>query len=120
MHRAAAVAATAVVLAACRQREPARVEFEPVPASSGLRFRHELPGGALDNLPKSAMGGIALTDLDGDGRPDVFCVNGGWSDRLAGAPKPATTAHHRLFRNRGSMRFEDVSEYGDGDDDDEP
>jgi len=24
-----------------------------------------LPGGALDNLPKSAMGGIALTDLDG-------------------------------------------------------
>jgi enediyne biosynthesis protein E4 len=93
-----------------RDRGPARLEFAPVPASSGLRFRHELPGGRLDSLPKAAMGGFATVDLDGDGRADVFCVNGGWHERYALAPRPEKTARHRLFRNLGGMRFDDVTE----------
>src|SRR5262249_41176461 len=55
-------------------------KFAEVPETSGFTFRHELPDGTLDNLMKSAMGGVALIDYDGDGKIDVFCVNGGWSD----------------------------------------
>jgi hypothetical protein len=87
--------------------------FEDVPPeTSGLAFFHELPGGTLDNLMKSAMGGVALIDFDADGKVDVFCVNGGWDDLLAGkdALKPAQPAGCRLFRNLGGMRFEDVTQ----------
>ncbi|MCE9636884.1 MAG: CRTAC1 family protein [Planctomycetes bacterium] len=105
-----ALAAVGLALAACGPHELARVEFEVVPASSGLRFRHELPGGTLDNLAKSAMGGFAVIDYDGDGLADVFCVNGGWDDKLGGGgERPTKTAHHRLFHNLGGFRFEDVT-----------
>jgi enediyne biosynthesis protein E4 len=108
-----AVGAVAALAPACGPRRVhASIVFEPVlPQASGFTFRHELPGGQLDNLPKAAMGGVALLDYDGDGRVDVFCPNGGWRDGLAnGATKPAKVATARLYRNLGSMRFEDVTE----------
>jgi hypothetical protein len=115
--RAASAFAAAATVAACasscgRHVEPGSFRFQEVPEeSSGLTFRHELPGGVLDNLPKSAMGGIALIDYDGDGRVDVFCPNGGWDDRIAGiAGKPEKPARCRLYRNLGGMKYEDVTE----------
>jgi hypothetical protein len=86
--------------------------FEAVPGDrSGLDFRQELPGGVLDSSVKSAMGGVALIDYDGDGRVDVYFTNGGWDDRLGAlAVKPQTPARCRLYRNLGGMKFEDVTE----------
>jgi len=91
---------------------PGPPKFAEVPESSGFTFRHELPNGVLDSTMKSAMGGVALIDYDGDGKIDVFCVNGGWDDVLAGygAAKPAKVATCRLYRNLGGMKFEDVTE----------
>jgi len=95
-------------LTGCRRHEPfpARVRFAEVKESSGFRFRHELPGGRLDNLPKAAMGGLAVIDYDSDGLLDIYLVNGGWHDRLSGGIKPRSVAPNKLFRNLGNMRFE--------------
>ncbi|MCG3134709.1 MAG: hypothetical protein HMLKMBBP_02060 [Planctomycetes bacterium] len=109
-HAVIRTAALVLPLAACGPRPPGPVRFEPVPESSGLRFRHELPGGALDNLPKSAMGGFAVVDCDRDGDADILCVNGGWHPTLAGAPRPERPAKTRLLRNLGGMRFEDATD----------
>ena len=51
-------------------------------------FYQELTYGALGN-------GVAIGDIDGDGRPDVFLVS--------------KTDDCRLFRNLGAWRFEDVT-----------
>ena len=109
--------AVACALTACGgDPTPSIVRFEPVDDASGFRFRHELPGGRLDNLPKAAMGGLAVIDADGDGRFDLYFVNGGWHPSLAGVPRPAQPAPNRLLRNLGGLRFADVTE-GSGADD---
>jgi hypothetical protein len=51
-------------------------------------------------------GGVGLLDYDGDGRLDVYCVQGGPVVPQPGRPY----AGDRLFRNRGDGTFEDVSE----------
>jgi hypothetical protein len=109
---AGVVAACLLAVASCRAKAlPAHVVFADVPESSGFDFRHELPGGTLDNLPKSSMGGLALIDYDRDGKVDIYCVNGGWDDVLASSPrKPSTIAKSRLYRNLGGMRFQDVTD----------
>jgi hypothetical protein len=49
--------------------------------------------------------GVALFDYDGDGRLDVFLVNG---TTLEGFPRGQEPTHH-LYRNRGDGTFEDVT-----------
>ncbi|MGE4180732.1 MAG: CRTAC1 family protein [Limisphaerales bacterium] len=80
--------------------------FEEVGASSGVDFRHT--SGHRDRflMPEINTGGVALLDFDGDGLLDVFCVNGGFADPgLPGRPPG-----HRLYRNQGGWRFDDVTE----------
>jgi hypothetical protein len=113
VSRLALPAALLVVLAACGHGvEPGSFRFAEVPPeTSGLTFVHELPGGVLDNTVKSAMGGVALIDYDGDGKVDVFCTNCGWDERVGPRDaKPAKVPTCRLYRNLGGMRFEDVTE----------
>lgn len=51
---------------------------------------HEFNSGAIGT-------GVAIGDIDGDGRPDVFVVG--------------KTHPNRLFRNLGGFRFEDITEW---------
>ncbi len=102
--------ATLSATACQKTRSPTRLAFKQVPKSSGFDFRHELPGNRLDNLAKSAMGGVALLDYDSDGLLDIYCVSGGWCQRFANAQRPAAVAPNRLYRNLGEMKFEDVTE----------
>jgi len=87
------------------------IRFEDVTAASGIRFTHTFGGGAFDNIVKSVGGGIAVLDYDGDGRMDLYFVNGGYDADVTGAEKPAGAAPRAaLYRNRADGTFEDVTE----------
>jgi Tfp pilus assembly protein PilF len=76
------------------------VRFSDASASSGLAFRHGGPGGEPQGYDARALGsGIAVGDLDGDGRPDLVLVNTSADGKARAA----------IFRNRGDGRFEDVT-----------
>jgi hypothetical protein len=78
--------------------------FTNVVNGSGLSFIHHSGASGRFWLPEMESGGVGLLDYDGDGLLDVFCVDGGSLD----PDRPAAPAH-RLYRNLGQWRFEDVT-----------
>ena len=89
----------------------APVRFRDATASSGIRFVHGGPGGEAGQAMESGGGedgaraaarygsGVAVGDLDGDGRPDLVFANAS----ADGKARPA------LYRNLGDFRFEDIT-----------
>jgi tetratricopeptide (TPR) repeat protein len=73
--------------------------------AAGLRFVQDNGQTKRKLLPETMSGGVALLDYDGDGRLDVYLVQGG------AFPPPARPAESdRLYRNRGDATFEDVTD----------
>ena len=85
----------------------AGVRFVDRTEVSGLAgFQHRSGTPAKRYIHETTGSGVALWDFDGDGRLDIYLVNGSTLDawqRQAPAPRAA------LFRNRGAGRFEDVT-----------
>jgi hypothetical protein len=102
------VAPIAVVLmgalAPASPDEPALL-FRDVTREAGVTFEHH---SAPDKryIVESMSGGVALFDFDNDGRVDVYFVDSLTVD-TANDPKAARSA---LYRNRGGMKFEDVTD----------
>jgi hypothetical protein len=69
------------------------IRFEDVALKAGLTFTLENGATSAKHLPETMAGGVATFDYDGDGRTDIFFTN-----------------RHRLLRNTGGLRFEDVTE----------
>ncbi|MFG0316836.1 MAG: VCBS repeat-containing protein, partial [Planctomycetota bacterium JB042] len=74
--------------------------FETVPAAaSGVDFRHRFDPRTSDEVFELASvhagGGVAIGDVDGDGRPEVVLTR--------------PTGGARLYRNLGGFAFEDAS-----------
>ena len=83
------------------------ITFHDEAESAGLRFVHRSDRSPLRRLPETMSGGVGLLDYDGDGRLDIYAVQGG---RLR--PDPDTSepsGGDRLFRNMGDGTFEDTS-----------
>ena len=82
------------------------IVFEELKAS-GVRFVVEPSRTPHRHQPETMISGIALFDYDGDGRIDLYVVNGA---TMPGLDKTDPKFHNRLFRNRGDLTFEDVTE----------
>ena len=51
--------------------------FKDVREEWGIEFTHESGAKGEKRLPETLGGGVAITDIDGDQRPDVIFINGG-------------------------------------------
>jgi len=79
--------------------------FENIAVGAGVNFRHANGASADHHLQEIMGSGGLFFDYDNDGWTDLFLVDGG---SLADAAA-ASRSHHRLYRNRGNGRFEDVT-----------
>jgi hypothetical protein len=85
---------------------PWPVSFVDVAAEAGLRMRFTSGNEQAKKYIIEANGtGVAFLDYDGDGRQDIFLVNG---SRLEGFPEGGAPTSY-LFRNEGDGHFRDVT-----------
>jgi hypothetical protein len=101
----AAMAILALVFFGVLQPPAPSIRFEDVTALAGIDFRHTSGASAQHHLQEIMGSGGLFFDYDNDGRVDLFLVDGGSLD----SPAVASRSHHRLYRNAGGGRFEDVT-----------
>lgn len=110
----------AALVAADAPKGPLR--FEDATAQSGIRFTHSFGAQKLGSLVESTGAGCVWFDYNGDGKPDLYVVNGrpleaGMHPYPYKKP-PEPMPHNHLYRNDGNGNFTDVTEQagvaGDG------
>ena len=80
------------------------VVFTDVTHAAGIGFVHNSGAFGKKYLPETMGSGLAFLDYDGDGRQDLFFVNGAdWPGQRR------RTATQALYRNRGDGTFEEVT-----------
>lgn len=88
--------------------------FVDVTAQAGVHFLHQAPHTSRKYLIETMGSGVALFDCDGDGRLDLFLVNGApYPDPTAKGtiPEKAGPAYwNRLYRQKSDGTFEDITE----------
>src|SRR3954468_12633620 len=89
---------------------PARVApvvLEEIAARSGVAFTTYSGRSARRHQPETMVSGVALLDYDGDGRLDIYAVNGAPIDTLK---KSGPEHWNRLFHQGAGGTFTDVTE----------
>ena len=83
-----------------------RIDFKDIAETAGLTAKTEAGGDkAKKYIIETTGSGAAFVDLDNDGWPDVFLVNG---SRLEGFPQGQEPTSH-LYRNNHDGTFSDVT-----------
>jgi hypothetical protein len=86
----------------------APVIFEDVTARTALaKFKHRSGSPDKNYIVETTSGGVAVFDYDGDGRPDIYLLNGSTVAGVQGKERPPRAA---LYRNLGNWQFQDVTE----------
>jgi len=88
----------------------APLPFVDVTKPSGIEFVHCFGDANMNTIVESAGVGVTLLDFDGDGRLDIYAVNGAHVSGVSEGAAPDVLPRNRLFRNLGGMRFRDVTE----------
>lgn len=97
-----------------RPESPALPVFKDVTAASGIDFQCNASPTSQKYLIETMPGGVAMFDYDGDGRLDLYFVNGAKLDdpmppgKLPDKSDPKFW--NRLYRNNGDGTFTDVTE----------
>ena len=88
------------------QGDAAGIAFTDRAGAAKLTFFHENGQSGKNPPPPEPMcGGVGLLDYDGDGRLDIYAVQGG-----PFPPSSSPGMGDRLFRNRGDGTFDDVTD----------
>ena len=86
----------------------APVVFEDLTDKTALaNFKHRSGSPQKNYIFETTSGGVAIFDYDGDGRPDVYLLNGSTVAALEGKEKSPRAA---LYHNLGNWKFEDVTD----------
>ena len=84
---------------------PAPIQLSDVTAPSGVTFVHTDGSSGERYIVETVTAGLALFDYDGDGRIDIYFLNG--------APLAGTVSNdvpqNALYRNEGGWKFTDVT-----------
>jgi enediyne biosynthesis protein E4 len=95
-------------------RSSAPVQFVDVTADLGINFVHQASPTTQKYLVETMGAGVALFDCDGDGRLDIFFVNGARIDdpmpKGALPIKDGPKYWNRLYHQKPDGTFEDVTE----------
>jgi len=94
------------------------VTFADTPASAPLQLRNAAPTSGLDFVLRNdasgrkyqvetVLGGLGVIDFDGDGWPDLYCVNGA---SLPSLQKSDPKFFNRLYLNNRDGTFSDVTQ----------
>jgi hypothetical protein len=88
--------------------------FADITSASHVDFKHESCHTSRKYLIETMGAGVAMLDYDGDGRQDLFFVNGAALDdpmpKGKAADKSDPRYWNRLYRNNGDGTFTDVTE----------
>jgi len=88
-------------------------QFEDVTADLGINFIHQASPTAQKYLVETMGAGVALFDCDGDGRLDIFFVNGARIDdpmpKGALPVKDGPKFWNRLYHQKPDGTFEDIT-----------
>ncbi len=102
-----------------RSSEQLAIPFHDVAVQSGLVFTHENGATGAKLLPETLVGGVAIVDVDADGRQDVvFATGTKWTGEPFASPPEPGVSSVQLFRNttpreRGAaMSFERIGDCG--------
>jgi enediyne biosynthesis protein E4 len=94
-----------------------RPRFSDESVKSGIEFRADGSPTSRKYLLETMVGGVAVLDYDGDGRLDVFFVNGAkLDDPMQPSAQPDKSNEkfwNRLYRNQGDGTFVDTTAKAD-------